>query len=30
VPILSFIPFASPANYLVPSEFSMVKSFVLN
>jgi len=30
VPILSFIPFASPANDVVPSEFSMVKSFVLN
>lgn len=32
VPILSFVPFASPgaANALVPPEFSMVKSFVLN
>ena len=32
VPILSFIPFASPdtADALVPPEFSMVKNFVLN
>ena len=31
VPILSFIPFTSPgANDVVPSEFSLVKSFVLN
>jgi len=32
VPILSFVPFASPgaADALVPAEFSMVKSFVLN
>jgi len=31
VPILSFIPFASPgaADTLVPAEFSMVKNFVL-
>jgi len=32
VPILSFIPFASPgaADALVPGEFSMAKKFVLN
>jgi hypothetical protein len=32
VPILSFIPFASPgaADALVPAEFSLAKSFVLN
>ena len=32
VPILSFIPFASPdaADALVPPEFSMVKNFVLH
>ena len=32
VPILSFIPFASPgaADALVPPEFSMAKKFVLN
>ncbi len=31
-PILSFIPFASPrtADAIVPSDFSMAKSFVLN
>ena len=32
VPVLSFIPFASPgaADALVPAEFSMAKKFVLN
>jgi len=32
VPVLSFIPFASPgaAHDVVPPDFSMVKSFVLN
>jgi hypothetical protein len=32
MPILSFIPFASPraAHVIVPSEFSMAKNFILN